>query len=153
MTFLLTVNDTWYPDWYNETCLQTVKTPPIQPNTSWNKSLDIKVGKCDHGPLTFQISEGELCVLVNIIIKLASLLSTEKDEKMETHTYLDVTFYSHSIEDAEPPTCKILWDYKYWEPTTYGAKESLLPGCFVMDSREGHLLTYYWFHVLDWLFA
>ena len=72
---------------------------------------------------------------------------------MESHTYLDVIFYSHVIVDASHPECRILWDYKYREPTTYGAKESLLPGCFVMDSREGYHMTYYWFHILDWVLA
>lgn len=59
VTFLLTVNDTWYPDEYNETCLQTVKTPPIRPNGKWNESRSIQVGKCDYGALTFQVTEGK----------------------------------------------------------------------------------------------
>ena len=55
VTFLVTVNDTWYPDEYNTTCLQTVKTPPLRPNTPYNESQPIQVGKCDHGPLTYTI--------------------------------------------------------------------------------------------------
>ena len=74
-----------------------------------------------------------------------------QDGKKESHAYIYLTFYSHVIEDASHPTCKILWDYKYREPTTYGAKESLLPGCMTGDSREGYHLTYYWFHILEWV--
>ena len=44
----------------------------------------------------------------------------------------------------------MLWDYSYLTPTIPMATESLLPGCFVMDSREGYHMTYYWFHALDW---
>ena len=52
VTFLVTVNDTW------ETggCLETVKTPPIRPDTPWNESQSITVGKCDHGPLTYTLT-------------------------------------------------------------------------------------------------
>ena len=65
VTFLVTVNDTWYPDEYNTTCLQTVKTPPLRPNTPYNESQPIQVGKCDHGPLTYTIgSEYSLGKLV-----------------------------------------------------------------------------------------
>lgn len=71
-------------------------------------------------------------------------------DPVATHTYVDVTFDSHVIEDASHPSCRIQWDYIYLEPTTYSAKGSLLPGCFVMDSREGYHMTYYWFHILDW---
>ena len=31
-----------------------------------------------------------------------------------------------------------------------GSQESLLPGCYVTDSREGWHLTYYWFYILEW---
>ena len=55
VTFLVTVNDTWYPNEYNTTCLQTVKTPPLHPNIPYNESQSIQVGKCDHGPLTYTI--------------------------------------------------------------------------------------------------
>ena len=58
ITFLLTVNDTWYPNEYpGKTCLHTVKTPPIKPGIPWNESVDIVVGECDHGPLTYTISK------------------------------------------------------------------------------------------------
>ena len=71
------------------------------------------------------------------------------------HTYISLTFYSSVIEDASPPACKILWDYKYREPKTVNPKESLLPGCSLGDSREGYHMTYYmyWFHILDWELA
>lgn len=58
ITFLLTVNDTWYPNEYpGKTCLHTVKTPPIKPNIPWNESVNIAVGECDRGPLTYTISK------------------------------------------------------------------------------------------------
>ncbi len=57
VTFLLTVNDTWYPDEYHKKCLQTVKTPPLQPNQQWNKTQSIAVGVCDHGPLLYTITD------------------------------------------------------------------------------------------------
>ena len=57
ITFLLTVNDTWYPNEYpGKTCLHTVKTPWIKPDIPWNESVNIAVGECDHGPLTYTIS-------------------------------------------------------------------------------------------------
>ena len=58
IVFLLTVNDTWYPNEYpGKTCLRTVKTPPIKPDIPWNESVNIAVGECDHGPLTYTISK------------------------------------------------------------------------------------------------
>ena len=62
-----------------------------------------------------------------------------------------VTFFSSVIVDASPPSCKIEWNYSYKEPKTSDPTESLLPGCFVADSREGYHTTYYWFHILDWM--
>ena len=62
VTFLLTVNDTWYPGEYHKKCIQTVKTPPLKPNQKWNESVNILVGECDHGPLTYMVSdEGTRC--------------------------------------------------------------------------------------------
>ena len=55
VTFLVTVNDTWWT-WEQGGCLKTVKTPPIRPDTPWNESQSITVGKCDHGPLTFTLT-------------------------------------------------------------------------------------------------
>ena len=55
VTFLVTVNDTWYPEEYNTTCLQTVKTPPLRPDVSINETQSIQVGNCDHGPLTYTV--------------------------------------------------------------------------------------------------
>ncbi|XP_065909146.1 uncharacterized protein [Dysidea avara] len=134
VTFLLTVNDTWYPGENNgKKCLHTVKTPPLKPNTSWTDSIKIQVGECDHGPLTYTISK-------------------ELDDSKE-HTYIDVIFYSSVIVDASHPNCRILWDYKYTEPvplSNCNCKPSLLPGCFNAESREGYHMTYYWFNVLDW---
>ncbi len=57
VTFLLTVNDTWYPDEYHKKCLQTVKTPPLQPDQQWNKTKSIAVGVCDHGPLLYTVTD------------------------------------------------------------------------------------------------
>ena len=58
IVFLLTVNDTWYPNEYpGKTCLHTVTTPPIKPDIPWNESVNIAVGECDHGPLTYTVSK------------------------------------------------------------------------------------------------
>jgi len=75
--------------------------------------------------------------------------AVDSGQKM-AHTYVYLTFYSSVILDASHPACKILWDYKYREPKTANPKESLLPGCWLGDSREGYHMTYYWFHILDW---
>ncbi|KAJ8304671.1 hypothetical protein KUTeg_018254 [Tegillarca granosa] len=69
---------------------------------------------------------------------------------------INVIFYSSVIMDASHPSCDIEWNGTYLIPTTFvfdNAEESLLPGCFVMDSREGYHMTYYWFHLLDWSFT
>ncbi len=57
VTFLLTVNDTWYPDEYHKNCLQTVKTPPLRPNQQRNKTQSIDVGVCDQGPLIYTATD------------------------------------------------------------------------------------------------
>ena len=49
MTFLVTVNDTWYPDEYNKTCMATVKSPALQPGVKYNDTMQIHIGECDHG--------------------------------------------------------------------------------------------------------
>lgn len=68
ITFLLTVNDTWYPNEYpGKTCLHTVKTPPIKPDIPWNESINIAVGECDHGPLTYTISKELDGILVSYV--------------------------------------------------------------------------------------
>lgn len=56
ITFLVSVNDTWYPSEYGKQCLKTVKSPPLQPNRSWNDSVTIHVGNCDYGPLIYTVS-------------------------------------------------------------------------------------------------
>ena len=76
--------------------------------------------------------------------------TTDPIGQTTNHTYIKVVFYSSVIEDASHPSCTMLWDYSYLMPTIPMATESLLPGCFVMDSREGYHMTYYWFHALDW---
>ena len=53
LTFLVCVNDTW------GNCITTVKTPPIKPNTPWNKSENIMVGDCDHGPLLYTVQQNK----------------------------------------------------------------------------------------------
>ena len=65
VTFLVTVNDTWYPQEYNTTCLQTVKSPPIRPDISINETQSFQVGKCDHGPLTYTIGNESFTGNVN----------------------------------------------------------------------------------------
>ena len=57
VTFLVTVNDTWYPDEFNKTCMATVKTPALQPGVKYNDTMQIHVGDCDHGPLMFTLSD------------------------------------------------------------------------------------------------
>ena len=51
LTFLVSVNATY------DDCIATVKTPPIHSNTPYNKSANIMVGDCDHGPLIFQVTQ------------------------------------------------------------------------------------------------
>ena len=129
------MNDTWKwdPPISNDTCMVTIKTNPLYPDTPLNKSEKIRVGDCDSGPLVY---------IINAIKNSSSVF---------------LTFHSSVIEDASPPTCTIDWNYTYRLPqevlgpgSTSPANESLLPGCFTMDSREGYHMTYYWFYILDW---
>ena len=135
VSFLITVNDTWKydPPLYNDTCMVTIRTNPLYPDTPLNKSENIMVGECDNGPMVYTIS----------------------GQGQKSSIFL--TFYSSVILDASPPTCTIDWNYKYRTPTQYiGVKEnivateSLLPGCATADSREGYHMTYYWFYIIDW---
>ncbi|XP_062502722.1 uncharacterized protein LOC134179782 [Corticium candelabrum] len=123
--FLVSVNDTWYPDEYHKLCIATVKTPQLRPNEKPNMTNSIQVGACDHGPLVFSVQG----------------------------TQLDITFHSSVIEDASPPSCSINWNLQYNNPTNYGTRYSPLPGCATAESREGYHMTYYWFYILDWLIA
>jgi len=82
--------------------------------------------------------------------QLSIWFPTDDNGQKMSHTYVYLSFFTSVIEDASPVVCKILWDYKYREPTNDNPKESLLPGCWVADSREGYHMTYYWFHILDW---
>ncbi|XP_064603874.1 uncharacterized protein LOC135469224 [Liolophura sinensis] len=127
MRFLISVNDTWAGP---GGCLATVATPPLTPGQKYNETLPIQIGDCDHGPMTFTVSKtfGQTSDLYHI----------------------DVTFYSSVIEDASPPSCHIGWNATYFVPTSDDITHSLLPGCFVMDSREGYHMTYYWFYILEW---
>lgn len=131
ITFLVTVNDTWKwdPPISNDTCMVTIKTNPLYPNTPLNKSQNIMVGNCDHGPLVFSVNS---------------------DGKGKSSVFL--TFHSSVVEDASPPTCTISWNGTYKIPTQppSSSMESLLPGCFTADSREGYHMTNYWFYILDW---
>ena len=79
--------------------------------------------------------------------------SYAEDQQDGTHTYIDLVFHSHDIEDAEPPACRIVWDYTYLVPSDANYKSSLLPGCALEDSREGWHMTYYWFYVFDWAYG
>ncbi|XP_041365353.1 uncharacterized protein LOC121380555 [Gigantopelta aegis] len=125
--FLITVNDTWNPSG----CIYTAISPPLWSGVKYNKSDSIHIGGCDVGPLRFNVRQ----------------LNGGKSKMA-----VDLTFYSSVIEDASPPTCSIQWNGTYLTPGTTDPGESLLPGCFVMDSREGYHMTYYWFHLLDWMF-
>uniref|UniRef100_A0A8W8I8Z0 Uncharacterized protein n=2 Tax=Magallana gigas TaxID=29159 RepID=A0A8W8I8Z0_MAGGI len=121
--FLVTVNTT-----FND-CISTIKTPWIKPGTHGEK---IFVGGCDEGPLQFNV------------------LSEENDGNSMV---VSLVFHSSVIEDASPPACKIPFNGTYLVPTAKNPDMSLLPNCFVMDSREGYHMTYYWFKVFDWNFA
>ncbi|KAK7474102.1 hypothetical protein BaRGS_00034631 [Batillaria attramentaria] len=123
--FLVTVNDTWDPDG----CMATVVTPMLISGKEYNESGQIQVGSCDHGPLVFNVQKG----------------SDDGVSKMQ----VDLTFHSSVIEDASPPACQIPWNGSYLDPPS----PSPLPACFVMDSREGYHMTYYWFRLLEWQFG
>ena len=79
VSFLVTVNDTWWPGVGpgGDTCIKTVKTPPIPPNQPWNESKSIDVGKCDHGPLTY--------TLTNISEKYITLVLAIKRSMLRDH--------------------------------------------------------------------
>ena len=61
VTFLITVNDSWKydPPISNDTCMTTVKTFAMAPDTPKNKSKNIEVGDCDNGPLIYHVNEEE----------------------------------------------------------------------------------------------
>ncbi|XP_033749410.1 uncharacterized protein LOC117334081 [Pecten maximus] len=124
LSLLVTVNDTWDPSG----CIETIKTPPLTLGKRFGK---IEVGTCDYGAIT------------------VSMMKAGNGRDAMT---LDVMFESHVIVDAAHPECRFNWNGSYLVPTAENPKKSLLPGCFVMDSREGYHMTYYWFHLLDWNF-
>ncbi|XP_013379826.1 uncharacterized protein LOC106151235 isoform X1 [Lingula anatina] len=124
LQFLVVVNDTWDPDG----CIATVKTPQIIPGSK--HAPNIMVGSCDQGGLELSVSQLN-ATTVNV----------------------HLLFHSSVIEDASPPTCDIPWKGGYLTPTTTSAKESLLPGCFTAESREGYHMTYYWFYIIDWMWG
>ncbi|XP_045156403.1 uncharacterized protein LOC123522933 [Mercenaria mercenaria] len=123
--FLVTVNDTWADP---PGCIATIATPVVPVN----KSENIMVGSCDHGPIEY------------------TFLSPGMNNNKYT---VSLTFHSSVIEDASPPTCDLSWNGTYLVPKS-PVKENpdLLPSCFVQDSREGYHMTSYWFHLLDWDF-
>ncbi|XP_060066495.1 uncharacterized protein LOC132546795 [Ylistrum balloti] len=125
ISLLVTVNDTWDP----RGCIETIKTPPI---TLGKRFHNIEVGTCDYGAIT---------------------VSMVKAGNGRDAMSLDIMFESHVIVDASHPECRFNWNGSYLVPTAENPKKSLLPGCFVMDSREGYHMTYYWFHLLDWNFG
>ena len=72
VTFLLTVNDTWYPDDYpHKKCILTVKTPPLKPDQKWNESERIHVGECDQGPLIYSVTDEGRSTQMYIICALS----------------------------------------------------------------------------------
>ncbi|KAK3096669.1 hypothetical protein FSP39_002250 [Pinctada imbricata] len=113
-------------------CLATVKTPFIEPDTPWNKSENIMVGGCDNGPLTYGVGY---------------------DDNGSGAMTIYLTFYSHAVLDASHPACQITFDGNYLVPKPGKYDMSLLPNCFVMDSREGENMTYFWFKIYDWRFG
>ncbi|XP_066284275.1 uncharacterized protein [Branchiostoma lanceolatum] len=124
--FIVTVNDTWDPDG----CIATIATGKLIPNKKYNETEQITVGSCDHGPLVYTVAPGQA------------------PNKMS----VDLTFHSSVVLDASPPTCRIPWNGTYVTPlpNTDPLRNSPLPGCFTMDSREGYHMTAYWFYLLDW---
>ncbi|XP_062578551.1 uncharacterized protein LOC134240482 isoform X1 [Saccostrea cucullata] len=124
LQFLVTVNTT-----FND-CIATIKTPWIKPST---KGVKIFVGGCDEGPLEFNVLSGQNAANTSMTVHL--------------------TFHSSVIEDASPPECEIQFNGTYLVPTAKNPGMSLLPNCFVMDSREGYHMTYYWFKLFDWNFG
>ncbi|XP_069136862.1 uncharacterized protein [Argopecten irradians] len=125
VSLLVTVNDTWD----TSGCIRTIKTPPI---TLGKRFSNIEVGTCDYGGIT-----------------VSMMKATNGRDAMT----MDVMFESHVIEDASHPECRFNWNGSYLVPTAKNPQQSLLPGCFVMDSREGYHMTYYWFYLLDWSFG
>lgn len=111
LVFLVCVNDTW------GNCMTTVKTPAIKPDTPWNKSENILVGDCDHGPLLFTASksEREKWEVPNSCVILLSLSFFTVGDVV-----VDVTFYSSVIEDASHPECRINFNYQYLVPDNGG---------------------------------
>ena len=110
------------------TCVTTVKTDPIYPDTSHNKTRKIVMGNCDNGSLVFNIRSD---VKGNTVV-VPTLSST-------------FVGFSH--------TCSIDWNYRYRLPNqTIGAEESLLPGCFTTNTMgpEEIEVVSYWFYILDW---
>ncbi|XP_048733964.1 uncharacterized protein LOC125650062 isoform X1 [Ostrea edulis] len=120
LQFLVTVNTT-----FND-CIATIKTPWLKPGSKGEK---IYVGGCDEGPLN---------------------VSVGPEETDSNSMYVHLTFHSSVIEDASPPSCIIPFNGTYLVPTAIHPGMSLLPNCFVMDSREGYHMTYYWFKIFDW---
>ncbi|XP_064604006.1 uncharacterized protein LOC135469314 isoform X2 [Liolophura sinensis] len=127
MRFLISVNDTWAGP---GGCLATVATPPLTPGQKYNETLPIQIGDCDHGPMTFTVSKtfGQTSDLYHV----------------------EVTFYSYVLQGASPPTCQIGWNGTYLLPTSDDPDHTLLPGCFLSESREGYHMTYFWFYILQW---
>ncbi|XP_064604005.1 uncharacterized protein LOC135469314 isoform X1 [Liolophura sinensis] len=64
--------------------------------------------------------------------------------------HVEVTFYSYVLQGASPPTCQIGWNGTYLLPTSDDPDHTLLPGCFLSESREGYHMTYFWFYILQW---
>lgn len=128
VTFLVAVNRT------EDKCIFTSMTPALKPGESFNQSKDIHVGNCDHGPLLFNITQAG-------------------DKDGTKHTYIDLTFHSHAVMGASPPSCKIKWDYNYLVPAEDNFGSSLLPGCSAIASRESSQQTYYWFYAMDWAYG
>lgn len=136
VTFLIDVNNTYkhIPPFDNSsyTCVTTIKTDPLYPNTPLNKSEKIMMGNCDNGSLLFTI---------------------HTDDKGNT-SVIPAYYSTFIVGTANPWTCNINWNYRYRLPSlTRGtAEESLLPGCYTTETygEEGIEVTSYWFYILDW---
>ncbi len=138
MRFLVTVNDSWrwVPPIDNGTyvCVNTTKTLPLHPDTPPKSAGTYTLGNCDTGSLVFSVKRDS----TGNSVVVAKFVSTQ-------------------LPLAIPPSCSIEWNETYLYPKkvlgqrhSVVANESLLPGCMVVEDRDGIHTTVYWFHILDW---
>merc|ERR1719323_2854089 len=106
----------------------------ISPPMIENKTENVIVKNCDHGPLTFVVERN---------------LKLDWSNDWSKYT-LSLEFGSSVVEDASPPACNINFNGTFLLPQPLPVARNYLrmpplPFCFTMDSREGYHMTYYWF--------